>query len=121
MQRRSPQAGLPARRMGTAPLTPRGHFAAGLAAEAVSVLQDAGLWRYAATLAAGSLPPGPRAAALDRWAAHVHQVCRQGLANRNDGPCACFGARTDCDLASPWGFGSWCGCLSPSAHMPKTM
>jgi len=38
------------------------------------VLQEAGLWRYAATLAAGALAPGPRAAALDRWAAHVHQA-----------------------------------------------
>jgi hypothetical protein len=39
------------------------------------VLQDAGLWRYAATLAAGSLPASAQAAVLDRWSAHIAQVC----------------------------------------------
>jgi hypothetical protein len=39
------------------------------------VLQDAGLWRYAATLAAGSLPDSAQAAVLDRWSAHIAQVC----------------------------------------------
>lgn len=42
------------------------------------MLQEAGLWRYAATLAAGSLAPAARAAVLDRWAAQAHQVsCRK--------------------------------------------
>lgn len=48
---------------------------AGLVAEAAAVLQDAGLWRYAATLAAGSLPVSAQAAVLDRWSAHIAQVC----------------------------------------------
>ena len=39
------------------------------------MLQDAGLWRYAATLAAGSLPPSAQAAVLDRWSTHIAQVC----------------------------------------------
>ena len=39
------------------------------------MLQDAGLWRYAATLAAGSLPASAQAAVLDRWSAHTAQVC----------------------------------------------
>lgn len=46
----------------------------GLVAEAAAVLQDAGLWRYAATLAAGSLPPAAQAAVLDRWSTHALQV-----------------------------------------------
>lgn len=44
----------------------------GLPAEAAAVLQEAGLWRYAATLAA-QLPPPAAAAALDNWAGHVQQ------------------------------------------------
>ena len=38
------------------------------------MLQDAGLWRYAATLAAGSLPDSAQAAVLDRWSTHIAQV-----------------------------------------------
>lgn len=45
----------------------------GLRAEAAAVLQEAGLWRYAATLAA-QLPPAAAAAALDNWAHHMQQV-----------------------------------------------
>lgn len=45
----------------------------GLRGEAAAVLQEAGLWRYAATLAA-QLPPAAAAAALDNWAHHMQQV-----------------------------------------------
>lgn len=44
---------------------------AGLAQEAVNLLQDAGLWDYAATLTAVSLKGQERAQALVRWAYHV--------------------------------------------------
>lgn len=40
----------------------------------MAALQEAGLWRYAATLTAHTLKGDERAAALERWAAHVHQV-----------------------------------------------
>jgi hypothetical protein len=46
----------------------------GLVAEAAAVLQDAALWRYAATLAAGPLPPATQAALLDRCLTHALQV-----------------------------------------------
>jgi len=39
--------------------------------DAVNILQDAGMWSYAAALAAGSLSHAARAAPLDRWALHV--------------------------------------------------
>ena len=39
--------------------------------DAVNILQDAGLWWYAAVLAAGSLSHGTRGAAVERWASHV--------------------------------------------------
>lgn len=39
--------------------------------DAVSILQDAGMWSYAAALAAGSLTHAARAAPLDRWATHI--------------------------------------------------
>ena len=38
------------------------------------MLQEAGLWRYAATLAALQLSGDEKAAALERWAAHIHQA-----------------------------------------------
>ncbi|KAK9845313.1 hypothetical protein WJX81_003317 [Elliptochloris bilobata] len=47
---------------------------AGLPNEAVAALQEAGLWRYASTLAAHQLSGNERAAALERWAAHIHQA-----------------------------------------------
>ena len=47
---------------------------AGLPQEGVTALQEAGLWRYAATLTAHTLKGNERAAALERWAAHIHQV-----------------------------------------------
>ncbi|BDA45713.1 probable WD repeat-containing protein 11 at C-terminar half [Coccomyxa sp. Obi] len=47
---------------------------AGLPQEGVAALQEAGLWRYAATLTAHTLKGDERSAALDRWAAHVHQT-----------------------------------------------
>ena len=40
----------------------------------MAALQEAGLWRYAATLTAHTLKGDECAAALERWAAHVHQV-----------------------------------------------
>ena len=49
-------------------------WCAGLPQEGVAALQEAGLWRYAATLTAHTLKGDERAAALERWAAHVHQV-----------------------------------------------
>ena len=49
-------------------------FCAGLASEAVSLLQEGHLWRYASTLAAHRLQGEQQAAALERWAAHIHQV-----------------------------------------------
>ena len=49
-------------------------FCAGLASEAVALLQEGHLWRYASTLAAHRLQGGQQAAALERWAAHIHQV-----------------------------------------------
>lgn len=55
-------------------LTARCGRAAGLPNEAVAVLQEAGLWRYAATLAALQLSGDEKAAALERWAAHIHQA-----------------------------------------------
>lgn len=48
--------------------------AAGLPQEAVIVLQEAQLWRYAATLTANTLTGSDRAITLERWAAHIHQV-----------------------------------------------
>lgn len=39
--------------------------------DAVNILQDSGMWPYAAALAAGSLPRPARAAPLERWATHV--------------------------------------------------
>ncbi|KAG2490001.1 hypothetical protein HYH03_011468 [Edaphochlamys debaryana] len=50
------------------------HVAAGLHAEAALILQEAGLWRYAAALAAHSLSGAERAAALQRWSDHVATV-----------------------------------------------
>ena len=47
---------------------------AGLASEAVALLQEGHLWRYASTLAAHRLQGEQQAAALERWAAHIHQV-----------------------------------------------
>ena len=47
---------------------------AGLPAEAVSVLQEAGEWRYAATLMAATLTAKDLAPALERWAHHVLEV-----------------------------------------------
>jgi hypothetical protein len=44
----------------------------------VAALQEAGLWRYAATLTAHTLKGDERSAALDRWAAHVQQARRGG-------------------------------------------
>ena len=49
-------------------------FCAGLASEAVALLQEGHLWRYASTLAAHRLQGAQQAAALERWAAHIHQV-----------------------------------------------
>jgi hypothetical protein len=49
----------------------------GLPQEGVAALQESGLWRYGAALTAHTLKGDERAAALDRWAAHVHQVPRQ--------------------------------------------
>ena len=46
----------------------------GLHIEAVTVLQDSGLWQCSATLAAQALPRSQQAAALERWASHIHQV-----------------------------------------------
>ena len=45
------------------------------------MLMDAGLWRYAATLAAHALPRDEQATALERWAAHIHQVQHATLYN----------------------------------------
>eukprot|EP00884_Botryococcus_braunii_P018245 jgi/Botrbrau1/5103/Bobra.0128s0014.1 len=47
---------------------------AGLPQEAAVLLQEAGLWRYAATLAANMLSGDERAASLERWASHLHQA-----------------------------------------------
>ena len=47
---------------------------AGIPREAAEVLQEAGMWRYAATLTAQALSAPERAASLERWAAHKHQV-----------------------------------------------
>ncbi|KAL3161421.1 hypothetical protein ABBQ32_010311 [Trebouxia sp. C0010 RCD-2024] len=47
---------------------------AGLPQEAVIVLQEAQLWRYAATLTANTLTGSDRAITLERWAAHIHQA-----------------------------------------------
>ena len=55
---------------------------AGLPQEGVAALQEAGLWRYAATLTAHTLKGDERAAALERWAAHVHQVRPPALLER---------------------------------------
>ena len=38
------------------------------------MLQEAGMWRYAATLTAQALSAPERAASLERWAAHKQQV-----------------------------------------------
>ena len=39
------------------------------------MLQEAGMWRYAATLTAQALAePAERSAALERWAVHRQQV-----------------------------------------------
>ena len=59
----------------------QGCLCAGLPQEGVAALQEAGLWRYAATLTAHTLKGGERAAALERWAAHVHQVCPPALSH----------------------------------------
>ena len=48
--------------------------ATGLPMEAVNVLQDNGLWKYAATLAAHALRRDEQTAALERWATHIHKV-----------------------------------------------
>ncbi len=50
----------------------------GLPQEGATLLQEAGLWRYAATLAANMLSGDERAASLERWATHLHQVCVWG-------------------------------------------
>lgn len=44
------------------------------------MLQESGLWRYAATLAATALPAAATAVALEGWACHVAQVRAQGFA-----------------------------------------
>mmetsp|Transcript_7354 Transcript_7354/g.20760 ORF Transcript_7354/g.20760 Transcript_7354/m.20760 type:complete len:1627 (+) Transcript_7354:108-4988(+) len=46
----------------------------GLPAEAVTLLQDSGQWRHAATLAASQLRGSELSAALERWALHVAMV-----------------------------------------------
>lgn len=38
------------------------------------MLQEAQLWRYAATLTANTLSGSDRAITLERWASHIHQV-----------------------------------------------
>ena len=38
------------------------------------MLQEAGMWRYAATLTAQALSAPERAASLERWAAHKQQA-----------------------------------------------
>ncbi|KAK9867753.1 hypothetical protein WJX84_002654 [Apatococcus fuscideae] len=48
--------------------------AAGLPAEAASLLQEAGLWRYAASLAAHALKGSEKSATLERWANHTLQA-----------------------------------------------
>jgi len=49
-------------------------LAAGQPGEAAACLADAGLWRLAVTLACTAVPPGrERAAALDRFAAHLQE------------------------------------------------
>ncbi|KAL0025839.1 hypothetical protein WJX79_004992, partial [Trebouxia sp. C0005] len=45
-----------------------------LSQEAVNVLQEAQLWRYAATLTANTLSGSDRAITLERWASHIHQA-----------------------------------------------
>ena len=40
----------------------------------MNVLQEAQLWRYAATLTANTLSGSDRAITLERWASHIHQV-----------------------------------------------
>ena len=57
----------------------------GLPMDAAAVLQEAGLWRYAATLAA-QLPPSAAAAALDNWAHHMQQACPRYAATPNSTP-----------------------------------
>lgn len=52
---------------------------AGLPQEAVAVLQEGQLWRYAAGLTANALTAADRAISLERWAAHIHQVCPQSI------------------------------------------
>lgn len=63
----------------------------GLPMEAVNVLQDNGLWRYAATLAAHALKRDEQSAALDRWAVQIHQVQVIGAppASIIQGPSSC--------------------------------
>eukprot|EP00873_Tetraselmis_striata_P044832 jgi/Tetstr1/465096/TSEL_009824.t1 len=46
----------------------------GLPTEAATLLQDSGLWRHAATLAAAQLAGAERSAVLERWAEHVLEV-----------------------------------------------
>lgn len=46
---------------------------AGLNADAVALLQEAGMWQAAAALTARSLTGTERAQALSRWASHVRQ------------------------------------------------
>jgi hypothetical protein len=46
---------------------------AGLHADAVTLLQEAGMWRLGAALIARTLSGTERAQALSRWAAHVRQ------------------------------------------------
>ncbi|KAK9863395.1 hypothetical protein WJX84_011255 [Apatococcus fuscideae] len=48
--------------------------AAGLPAEAASLLQEAGLWRYAASLAAHALKGSEKSNTLERWANHTLQA-----------------------------------------------
>ena len=47
------------------------------------MLQEAGMWRYAATLTAQTLEPAERSAALERWATHKHQACRAVMGLKN--------------------------------------
>lgn len=44
---------------------------AGLNADAVTLLQEAGMWQYAAVLIARALTGSERAQALSRWASHL--------------------------------------------------
>jgi len=77
--------------------------AAGLPQEAVNVLQEAQLWRYAATLTANTLSGSDRAITLERWASHIHQVSAMLCPHQS---CAVeqlqHDAESVCVLANQW-------------------